>query len=89
MPSAIKNTPSILLFELNQNGETNNYLRMVLGADNCVTSGMVNKSNVYIEWCVATTYKRDFLLVKNIDTTHGMNKKHIPKFKGPHKVKLV
>lgn len=44
---------------------------------------MVNKSNVDIERCVATTYKgKDYVVVKNIDITHRMNKMHIPKFKG-------
>jgi len=28
-------------------------------------------------------------MVKNIDTTPGVNKKHIPKFKGPYEIKVV
>jgi len=27
-------------------------------------------------------------MVKNVDTTPGVSKKHIPKFKGPHEVKV-
>ncbi|KAF0752311.1 Retrotransposable element Tf2 protein type 1 [Aphis craccivora] len=29
----------------------------------------------------------DLVMIKNIDTTPGFSKKHIPKFKGPYKIK--
>lgn len=104
---SIKNTPSMLLFGLNQHGETNDYLRMVLDAENCVdkrnllnvrqnakenirNAQMVNKSNVDTKRCIARTYKAgDYVMVKNFDTTPGVSKKHIPKFKGPYEVKVV
>jgi hypothetical protein len=37
-----------------------------------------------------TAYKEgDYVIIKNIDTTPGVNKKLIPKFKGPYVVKKV
>lgn len=39
---------------------------------------------------MATAYKEgDYVMIKNIDTTPGVNKKLIPKFKGPYVVKRV
>lgn len=104
---SIKNTPSMLLFGLNQYCETNDYLRMVLDAENCVdkhnlvvtrliakeyikNSQMINKLNVDTKRCAAKTYKvGDYVMVQNVDTTPGVSKKHIPKFKGPYEVKVV
>lgn len=104
---SIKNTPSMLLFGLNQHGETNDYLRMVIDAENSVdkrdlvntrliakenikVGQMINKSNVDTKRCVGRVYKlRDYVKVKNVDTTPGVSKKHIPKFKGPYEVKVV
>jgi len=31
----------------------------------------------------------NYIMVKNVDTTPGVNKKHIPKFKGPYEIKKV
>lgn len=31
----------------------------------------------------------DYVMIKNVDTTAGVNKKFIPKFKGPYVVKKV
>jgi len=97
----------MLLFRLNQHGETNDYLRMVLDAENCVGKRdlvitrqnakenirnvqMINKLNEDTKRCIARTYKvGDYVMVKNVDTTTGVNKKHIPKIKGPYEVKVV
>ena len=39
---------------------------------------------------VAQVYKEgDYVMIRNIDTTAGANKKLIPKFKGPYVVKKV
>ncbi|KAF0721130.1 Retrotransposable element Tf2 protein type 1, partial [Aphis craccivora] len=31
----------------------------------------------------------DYIMIKNVDTTPGVNKKHIPKFEGPYKIKTI
>lgn len=107
---SIKNTPSMLLFGINQHGETNDYLRKVLETENFVNEGsdrdfnkirqiaynvnrdaqIKNKKYVDNKRCVAKKYiEGDYVMVKNIDTTPGVNKKHIPKFKGPYEIKVV
>lgn len=93
---SIKNTPSMLLFGVNQHGETNDYLRKVLETENFIDEGsdrdfnkmrqiaynfnrdaqIKNKKYVNNKRCVAKKYTEgDYVMVKNIDTTPGVNKK--------------
>jgi len=100
----------MLLFGINQHGETKDYLRKVLGTENFVDEGsdrnfddvrqiayennkhaqIINRKYVDNKRCVAKKYiEGDYVMVKNIDTTPGINKKHIPNLKGPYKIKVV
>jgi len=107
---SIKNTPSMLLFGINQHGDTQDYLRKVLETESVINESsdrnlaeirqiahdnnkdaqVKNKSYVDKKRCIAKKYNvGDYVMVKNVDTTPGENKKHIPKFKGPYEVNVV
>jgi len=102
----IKNTPSNLLFGINQHGDTHDYLRLILESDNKhnnerdldkirqvaqdnnLDSQIKNKAYYDSGHRPAHQYSiGDLVMIKNIDTTTGYSKKHIPKFKGPYKIK--
>lgn len=103
---SIKNTPSMLLFRINQHDETNDLLREVLDRDsaderdldnirqnaieNNRNAQLINKSYVDIKRCVVKKYAvGDYVMIRNVDTTPGINKKHIPRFKGSYEIKVV
>lgn len=93
---SIKNTPSIL-FGINQQGETQDYLCKILETDKLVDecsnrnfneirqttydnnkdAQVKNKMYVDNKCCIARKYfVGDHVMVKNVDTTPGINKKH-------------
>lgn len=97
----------MLLFGINQHGETQDYLCEILktesfvgenssrnlkktrqtAQDNNTNAQVKNKSYVDNKRCVVRKYDvRDYVMVKNIDTNLGENKKHISKFKGPYEI---
>lgn len=107
---SIKNTTSMLLFGMNQHGETRHYLRKVLETEEFVSENndrdldkmrqsaydnnreaqVKNKLNVDNKRRIAKKYfVGDYIMIKNVDTTPGVCKKHIPKFKGPYEIKTV
>lgn len=59
-------------------------------------SEQINKSQNYNERLYNSTHKKptlyregDYVMIKNIDSTPGVNKKLIPPFKGPYVVKKI
>lgn len=106
---SIKNSPSKILFGINQHGETNDFLRLILEADsnhdirnrdlsvirsaaqeNIYDAQLKNKLYFDQSRKPPKTYKiGDYIMIKNVDTTPGVSKKHIPKFKGPYEIKAV
>jgi len=55
--------------------------------DNNRDAQIKNKKYVDNKRCVAKKYSEgDYVMIKNIDTTPGTNKKHIPRFKGPYEI---
>jgi len=52
--------------------------------ENNKNAQLTNKTYVDNRRCIARKYMvGDHVMVKNIDNTPGVNKKRIPKFKGP------
>lgn len=96
-------TPSMLLFGVSQNGENNDKLREILQANRVERDlpsirqqasdaiEMLQKENTQAynkRRKVPSTYKEgDYVMIRNIDTTPGINKKFIPKYKGPYVIK--
>lgn len=40
--------------------------------------------------CAAKTYVvGHYVMIRNVDVTPGVNKKHIPKYKGPYKIEAT
>lgn len=104
----IKNTPSTILFGLNQHGDTNDYLRLILESENntdnfrnlneirnsaqndTICTQLKNKSHFDKSHKFPKKYAiGDYIMIKNVDTTPGVSKKHIPKYKGPYEIKFV
>ncbi|RLU21881.1 hypothetical protein DMN91_006258 [Ooceraea biroi] len=97
------NTPSQLLFGIEQLGEINDSLRLILcghmttnrdlskvreeAAQKIITTQTANEKSYNRSHKTATTYSEgDYVMITNIDTTVGANKKLIPKYKGPYVV---
>jgi len=98
------NTPSQLLFGINQKGKSNDLLREILDSDvehdleeirnnasmNIEMLQSQNEKRYNLRRKVACEYKvGDYVEIRNIQTTPGVNKKLLPKFKGPYIVKAV
>jgi len=109
---SIQNTPSKLLFGINQVGEQSDYVRLYLEAVNEINdvddnlrnlaksrsdaqgniqmSQLHNKAYHDVTKKVATKYTvGDYVMVRNVDTTPGICKKLLPKFKGPYKISKI
>jgi hypothetical protein len=56
--------------------------------DSNLDSQLKNKAYHDLSHCPTHQYSiGDLVMIKNIDTTPNYSKKHIPKFKGPYKIK--
>lgn len=106
---SIKNTPSKILFGLNQHGHSNDYLRLILeeeqnqegenrnfneirnsAKEKICDIQLKNKLHYDKSHKPSKNYSvGEYIMIKNIDTTPGVCKKHIPKFKGPYEIKTV
>ncbi|XP_067214810.1 uncharacterized protein [Linepithema humile] len=96
------NTPSQLLFGIEQLGEVNDPLRSILcdynrdlsalslreeATQKIVASQIANEKLFDRAHKKATTYSEgDYVVIANVDTTAGVNKKLIPKYKGPYMI---
>lgn len=95
------NTPSQLLFGLEQLGEINDSLRLTLcdytennrnlsasreeAVQKILISQAANEKSFDRTRKKAITYAEgDYVMIANVDTTAGVNKKLIPKYKGPY-----
>ena len=103
---AIGDTPSRLLFGINQLGKVNDDLRVILEEqiiDNRDLSvirqnavAKIQATNDYNKKYYDKRHKTptqyavgDYVVVKNLDVTPGVNKKLLPKFRGPYEVVKV
>jgi len=105
---SIKSTPSKILFGIDQHGDSNDFLRLVLEAeqtkenedrdlDEIKNSAQKNtlvqlKNKLYYDKSHKSPKNYaigNYIMIKNVDTTPGVNKKHIPKFKGSYEIKKV
>lgn len=99
-------TPSKLLFGVEQLGEINDNLKLVIDSYTNDSRDLVSiresasekiqksqKENEYYynqkHKEAKRYYKGDYVMIRNIDTSVGSNKKLIPKYKGPYNVKQV
>nr|XP_012225735.1 PREDICTED: uncharacterized protein LOC105674166 [Linepithema humile] len=97
-------TPSQLLFGVDQKGKANDSLREILNPDvnrdleeirnhasaNIEALQLQNEKRYNLRRKAAREYKvGDYIEIRNIETTPGINKKLLPKFKGPYIVKAV
>lgn len=104
---ATNDTPSRLLFGIDQLGEINDCVRLILEENYCneernldeirirashniVKGQQCNENNYNKRRKDALVYSEgDYVMIKNVDTSAGVNKKLIPKFKGPYVIKKV
>lgn len=99
-------TPSRLLFGVEQRGNINDVLREMLdenvdfernleeirsrASENIEKSQKDNANRYNLRRKAAREYKvGDYVEIRNVETTPGINKKLLPKFKGPYVVKKV
>ena len=99
-------TPSRLLFGVEQLGETNDHLRLILeeiqehdrdlviirdkAEKSIVASQEANEKRFNEKRKESTTYNvGDYVMVRNVDTTPGVNKKLLPQVRGPYEVKKI
>jgi len=99
-------TPSKLLFGVDQLGEVSDSLRLILDPNSSEDRDLPsirNSASERIAKCQeqnedrynqkrkeAKCYREgDYVMIRNIDTSAGGNKKLIPKYKGPYIVKRV
>lgn len=99
-------TPSRLLFGVEQLGKINDKLKLILEPYTETDRNLISiresafkkiqksqKENEYYfnkKHKDAKCYKEgDYVMIRNIDTSAGINKKLIPKYKGPYLVKQV
>ncbi|XP_043263615.1 uncharacterized protein LOC122403885 [Colletes gigas] len=103
---ATKDTPSRLLFGVEQAGKPHDYLRLLIrtaSSENRALEeirGKAAEAIRKIQTINENYYNRkhkeafvynvgDYVMIKNVDTSAGVNKKLLPKFKGPYEVKKV
>ncbi|CAK9799801.1 hypothetical protein ANTQUA_LOCUS2235 [Anthophora quadrimaculata] len=103
---ATNDTPSRLLFGIEQAGEVNNCIRLMLNVDDKNHRNLEslrekasqiigktqrgNETRYNSKRKEATVYKEgDYVMIGNTDTTAGVNKKLISKFRGPYQIKKV
>jgi len=101
---ATGNTPSQLLFGINQKGKSNDFLREILNSDverdleeirnnasmNIEVLQSQNEKRYNLRRKVAREYRvNDYVEIRSIETTPGIYKKLLPKFKGPYVIKAV
>ncbi|XP_018395908.1 PREDICTED: uncharacterized protein LOC108774330 [Cyphomyrmex costatus] len=101
---ATGDTPSRLLFGVDQKGKVNDSLRSILDSDvdrnleeirdRAVEKNekvqAQNECRYNLRRKSAREYKvGDYVEIRNVETTPGINKKLIPKFKGPYVIKAV
>lgn len=103
---ATNQTPSRLLFGIDQLGTIDDKIRHILdpysddnrdlaqlreqASTNIVKLQNKNTRTYNDKHKAATNYKvGDYVVIKNTDVTLGVNKKLLPKYKGPYEVKTV
>lgn len=99
-------TPSRLLFGVDQRGKVNDCLRLILESNATIERNLseirkdasiaieknqlVNKKSYDKKRKDPNVYKvGDYVMIRNVETCAGVNKKLIPKFKGPYEVETV
>ncbi|KAE9544875.1 hypothetical protein AGLY_000418 [Aphis glycines] len=91
-------SPSILLFGINQSGVVNDEIRLMLekeintsaAAERIDKAQEVNTAQYNSKRKTPTIYTiDDYVMITNVDVTVGHNKKLIPKFRGPYVIRKV
>lgn len=103
---SIDNTPSMILFGVNQRGQVRDkiaeYLSQLqkserdlknnreIASKQIIVSQKINKTAYDANHKKPTTYRiNDLVMISNYDCTPGINKKLLPKYRGPYKVVQV